>query len=186
MQTGRILDMKKQIDVFEHTGEILKGLRQGVLITSKSEDKVNSMTISWGMLGIEWGKPVFITVIREGRFTRELLENNGEFTVNIPLDDSQKKALGFCGSKSGRDTDKIKELNLTLEEPESISVPGIREFPLTLECRIVYKQLQDIHAMDEETIEKFYPQNVDSSFTGSNRDVHVAYYGEIVNAYVIE
>ena len=61
---------------------------------------------------------------------------------NIPLDDSQKKALGFCGSKSGRDTDKIKELNLTLEKPESISVPGIREFPLTLECRIVYKQLQ--------------------------------------------
>ena len=57
---------------------------------------------------------------------------------------------------------------------------------MTLECRIVYKQLQDIHAMDEETIEKFYPQNVDSSFTGSNCDVHVAYYGEIVNAYVIE
>ena len=85
--------MKKQIDVFEHTGEILKGLRQGVLITSKSEDKVNSMTISWGMLGIEWGKPVFITVIREGRFTRELLEKNGEFTVNIPLDDTRKKPL---------------------------------------------------------------------------------------------
>lgn len=40
--------MKKQIDVFEHTGEILQGLRNGVLITSKSEDKVNSMTISWG------------------------------------------------------------------------------------------------------------------------------------------
>ena len=54
------------------------------------------MTISWGMLGIEWGKPVFITVIREGRFTRELLEQNGEFTVNIPLDDSQKKFLAFA------------------------------------------------------------------------------------------
>lgn len=182
----RLMDMKKKIDVFEHTGEILKGVRNGVLITSKAGDKVNSMTISWGMMGIEWGKPVFITVIREGRFTREILEKNGEFTVNIPLDDSQKKALGFCGSKSGRDTDKIKELGLTLEEPESISVPGIREFPLTLECRVVYKQLQDIEAMDAETVEKFYPQNVDSTFTGSNRDVHVAYYGEIVNAYVIE
>ena len=178
--------MKKKIDLFEYTWEILKGVRSGVLVTSKAGDKVNSMTISWGMMGIEWGKPVFITVIREGRFTRELLEKNGEFTVNIPLDDSQKKILGFCGSKSGRDMDKIQELGLTLEEPEEISVPGIKELPLTLECRIIYKQKQDIAAMDKETVEKFYPQNVDSSFTGSNRDVHIAYYGEIVNAYVIQ
>ncbi len=178
--------MKKKIDLFEYTGEILKGVRSGVLVTSKAGDKVNSMTISWGMMGIEWGKPVFITVIREGRFTRELLEKNGEFTVNIPLDDSQKKILGFCGSKSGRDMNKIQELGLTLEEPEEISVPGIKELPLTLECRVIYKQKQDIAAMDKETVEKFYPQNVDSSFTGSNRDVHIAYYGEIVNAYVIQ
>lgn len=178
--------MKKKIDLFEYTGEILKGVRSGVLVTSKAGDKVNSMTISWGMMGIEWGKPVFITVIREGRFTRELLEKNGEFTVNIPLDDSQKKILGFCGSKSGRDMDKIQELGLTLEAPEEISVPGIKELPLTLECRVIYKQKQDIAAMDKETVEKFYPQNVDSSFTGSNRDVHIAYYGEIVNAYVIQ
>ena len=178
--------MKKKIDLFEYTGEILKGVRSGVLVTSKAGYKVNSMTISWGMMGIEWGKPVFITVIREGRFTRELLEKNGEFTVNIPLDDSQKKILGFCGSKSGRDMDKIQELGLTLEEPEEISVPGIKELPLTLECRVIYKQKQDIAAMDKETVEKFYPQNVDSSFTGSNRDVHIAYYGEIVNAYVIQ
>lgn len=178
--------MKKKIDLFEYTGEILKGVRSGVLVTSKAGDKVNSMTISWGMMGIEWGKPVFITVIREGRFTRELLEKNGEFTVNIPLDDSQKKILGFCGSKSGRDMDKIQELGLTLEEPEEISVPGIKELPLTLECRVIYKQKQDIAAMNKETVEKFYPQNVDSSFTGSNRDVHIAYYGEIVNAYVIQ
>lgn len=185
-QMRRITHMKKKIDIFEHTGEILKGVKSGVLITSKADDRVNSMTISWGMLGIEWGKPVFITVIREGRFSRELLDKNGEFTVNIPLDDSSKKILGFCGSKSGRDTDKIKELGLTLEDSEMISVPGIKELPLTLECRVVYKQKQDIDAMDEETIEKFYPQSVDSAFCGSNQDVHIAYYGEILNAYIIE
>lgn len=178
--------MKKKIDLFEHTEEILKGIKSGVLITSKAGENVNSMTISWGMLGIEWGKPVFITVIRESRFTRELLEKNGEFTVNIPLDNSAKQILGFCGSHSGRNTNKIKELGLTLENPETISVPGIKELPLTLECRIVYKQKQDIQAMETETIEKFYPQNVDSSFTGSNRDAHIAYYGEIVNAYLIQ
>lgn len=47
--------MKKKIDVFEYTGQILNGVKSGVLITSKSDERVNSMTISWGMLGIEWG-----------------------------------------------------------------------------------------------------------------------------------
>ena len=178
--------MKKKIDVFEHMGEILKGVKKGVLITGKADDRVNSMTISWGMAGIEWGKPVFITFIRESRFTRSLIEKNGEFTVNIPIDDSAKDILAFCGSKSGRDVDKAKELGLTYEEPEMISVPGIKKLPLTLECRVVYKQTQDTSAMTEENRDKFYPQNVDSLFTGSNRDTHVAYYGEIINAYVIE
>ncbi len=178
--------MKKTIDVYEHMGEILKGVKSGVLITGKADDKVNSMTISWGMVGIEWGKPIFVTFIRENRFTRSLIEKTGEFTVSIPIDDSAKKILGFCGSKSGRDIDKAKEIGLTYEEPEMTSVPGVKELPLTLECKVVYKQAQDMNAMTEENKAKFYPQDVDSLFTGSNKDTHVAYYGEIVNAYVIE
>ena len=166
--------MKKKIDVFEHMGEILNGVKNGVLITGKADGRVNSMTISWGMVGVEWGKPVFITFVRESRFTRSLLEKNGEFTVNIPLDDSAKKILGYCGAKSGRDVDKAKEIGLTYE------------LPLTLECKVVYKQTQDTEAMTEENREKFYPQNVESSFSGANRDTHIAYYGEIVDAYVIE
>ena len=178
--------MKKKIDLFEHMGAILNGVKNGVLITSKADDRVNSMTISWGTVGVEWGKPIFVTFIRENRFTRNLLEKNGEFTVNIPIDDSAKKILGFCGSKSGRDIDKAKEIGLTYEDPEMISVPGVKELPLTLECKVVYKQKQDMAAMTEENRAKFYPQDVDSLSTGANKDTHVAYYGEIVNAYVIE
>lgn len=177
--------MKEKIDIFENMGEILKGVKSGVLITGKAGDRVNSMTISWGMTGIEWGKPIFVTFIRENRFTRSLLEENGEFTVSIPVDDSAKKILGFCGSKSGRDVDKARELGFTYVEPEMVSTPGIKELPLTLECKVLYKQKQDISIMSEEMKEKFYPQNVDSSFTGSNRDAHIAYYAEIVNAYLI-
>ena len=82
--------------------------------------------------------------------------------------------------------DKAKEIGLTYEEPEMTSVPGVKELPLTLECKVVYKQAQDMNAMTKENKAKFYPQDVDSLFTGSNKDTHVAYYGEIVNAYVIE
>lgn len=177
--------MKRQIEIFDYANDILKAVEKGALLTTKVDDKVNSMTIAWGTLGVEWNKPIFIAFVRENRFTKQQLEENGEFTVNIPYGEFDKKILGFCGSKSGRDTDKIKELNLTLEKPNVISVPGIKEFPLTLECKIIHKQKQDENQITEENKNRFYPQEVDSLFHGGNKDYHVAYYGEIVDAYII-
>lgn len=147
---------------------------------------MNSMTISWGMLGIEWAKPIFTIFVRENRFTKEQLEQNPEFTINIPYGVFDKKILGVCGIKTGRSTDKINDLNLMLETPNVISVPGIKELPLTLECRVIYKKKQDSQSITEENKTKFYPQDVDSSFHGANKDYHTAYYGEIVSAYIIE
>lgn len=178
--------MKKEIEVFDYTNDIMKALKTGVLLTTKADDKVNSMTISWGTLGIEWSRPIFTVFVRENRFTKFQLEKNPEFTINIPYGDFDKKILGVCGTKSGHSTDKIKELNLTLETPNTVSVPGIRELPLTLECRVVYKQKQDEHEITEEYRNAFYPQDVDSSFHGANKDFHTAYYGEILSAYMIE
>ena len=178
--------MKKEIEVFDYANEIMKALKTGVLLTTKADGKVNSMTISWGTLGIEWSKPIFTVFVRENRFTKLQLEKNPEFTINIPHGTFDKKILGICGTKSGHTMDKIKELNLTLETPDKISVPAIKELPLTLECRLVYKQKQDAHEITEENKKTFYPQDVDSSFHGANKDFHTAYYGEIVSAYIIE
>ena len=86
------------------------------------------------------------------------------------------KILGVCGTKSGRDTDKIKELNLTLEEGMTVSVPAIKELPLTLECKVIYKQDQDPNAVNEENTARYYPEG----------DYHTAYYGQIMAAYIIE
>jgi flavin reductase (DIM6/NTAB) family NADH-FMN oxidoreductase RutF len=178
--------MKKEIDVFEYASEIIGAVKNGVLLTTKSGNKVNSMTISWGTLGIEWAKPIFTVFVRENRFTRQQLEENPEFTINIPYGEYDKKILGFCGTKSGRNVDKIKEINLTLENPEVISVPAIKELPLTLECKVVYKQMQDKNAIPEDIKKENYPQDVDSSAPLENKDYHVAYYGEIVKAYIVE
>lgn len=178
--------MKKEIQVFDYASEIMKAVKTGVLLTTKSDNKVNSMTISWGTLGIEWGKPIFTVFVRENRFTKEQLDKNPEFTINIPMGEFNKKILGFCGTKSGYNIDKISELNLTLESPDKISVPAIKELPLTLECNVVYKQEQDRNEICEETKKVFYPQDVDSSYHGANKDFHTAYYGEIVSAYIVE
>ena len=75
---------KKKIDVFDYANKIIRGIKESVLLTTKAEGRINAMTISWGMLGIEWGVPVFTTFVREGRFTREQLDRNDEFTINIP------------------------------------------------------------------------------------------------------
>ena len=172
--------MKRSIDVLENATEIMKAVNNGVLLTTKNGKRVNSMTISWGTLGIEWGKPLFTTFVRQHRFTKEFLDATGEFTVNIPVGEYNKQIIAVCGSKSGRDIDKIAELGLTLEEPEAVSVPGIRELPLTLECKVRYVQDQDLKLLNSENVEKWYPE--EDGF----RDFHTAYVAEIVAAYVIE
>lgn len=178
--------MKKMIGPFDYAGHIAESMKRGILLTTKLDGKVNTMTIGWGTIGVEWGKPIFIAYVRESRHTYTMLEGNGEFTVNIPMGDVDGKILGFCGTRSGRDTDKFAELGLIQEAPEVISVPGIRQLPLTLECRVIYKQEQDLSRLPEDILARYYPQNVDGSAPGANRDRHVAYYGEIVSAYIIE
>ncbi len=177
--------MKKDIDVFDYASTIIKNLKKGILVTTKHNDKVNSMTISWGMLGIEWQTNIFIIFVRENRFTKHLLDSSLEFTVNMPNGDFNKKILTVCGTKSGRDIDKMNELGLTLVEPSVISTPAIKELPFTLECRVLYKKEQDKEAIPDYIKTKIYPQDVDSRFHGANKDYHTAYYAEIVAAYII-
>lgn len=177
--------MKKEIDVFDYAGHICKEMKKGILLTSKAGDTLNTMTIGWGMLGIEWGKPIFIALVRESRFTKHLIEESGEFTVNIPYGDVDSKILGFCGTKSGRNVDKFAELGLTPEEPAVINTPGIRQLPLTLECKVLYTQAQELSAIPQDILDRYYPQDVDGTAPGKNRDYHIAYYGEIVSAYLI-
>ena len=170
--------MKKFVDAFDYAGHICKALPRGILMTTAAEGKVNTMTIGWGTIGIEWGKPIFIAFVRDSRYTKELLDKNGEFTINVPMGDIDKKILGYCGTKSGRDTDKIADLGLTLENGEKVSVPGIKELPLTLECKVIYRQWQEENRLPADLYERYYP--------GPVGDYHTAFYGEIVSAYVIE
>ena len=173
--------MKRKIALWDEAGYILDQLGKGVLLTAAADGKVNTMTIAWGALGIQWKKPVFIAFVRESRYTKEFLDKNPEFTVNIPYGQYDKSILSICGTRSGRDIDKIQELGLTLEESETVSVPGIRQLPLTLECKIIYRQAQDPGEITPENTARYYPK--DQNGTG---DYHTAYYGEVTAAYIIE
>ena len=167
------------IDAFDEFGS------KWALVTAGSMDNHNSMTVSWGGVGCLWGKPVATVYIRPNRHTYGYFEENEYFTVSFYPED-YKKALGVMGSKSGRDMDKIKELGLHLVESDVVAVPGIKELPLTIECKVIYKQKQDLSAVPADILARYYPEIPGADFAGETRDFHYAYYGEIVGAYLIE
>lgn len=174
--------MKKEINAFEYASQIRDAMQHGgILLTTKAGEKVNTMTIGWGTLGVEWKKPIFTAYVRESRFTRQMLEKNGEFTINVPLNGSCSiEKLTYCGRNSGREEDKIQKMGFHLVDADTVSVPAIRELPLTLECRVLFTQLQDPAALPQDIQDAFYPVK------DGKQDAHVAFYAEILKAYILE
>ena len=165
------------VDALACADTIAQTLRKGAFLTTAHEGKVNSMVIGWGHIGRIWELPVFVAYVRRNRYTRELLDANGEFTVNVPVRGFEPHAFSVCGTRSGRDMDKISEAGLTLVEAEKISVPAVLEYPLTMECRVLYRDEQHADRLPEEIRRRFYSMEADD---------HIAYYGEIVSAYMLE
>ncbi|WP_085829653.1 flavin reductase family protein [Collinsella vaginalis] len=177
--------MKETVDVTEYAGLIAKALPKGILLNTKNE-KFNSMVIGWGGLGTTWSRPTFTVLVRENRYTKAPLDATGEFTISVPLEKPIPLITKVCGVQSGHDVDKVEAAHLTLVEPEVVSVPAIKEYPLTLECKVLYAQPLDLSKLPDDIREKMYPQDVDGSYHGANRDAHTVYVGEIVASYLIK
>ncbi|WP_291573535.1 flavin reductase family protein [Clostridium sp. UBA4548] len=146
----------------------------GAFLTVKEGDRVNTMTISWGNIGFEWRRPIFTVLVRESRYTFDLIEKAESFTVSVPVNNNLRKELGFFGSKSGRDMDKFKECNLELAPSKAVKTPIIAgENMVHYECKIVYKQAMDPSLLSKSIQEECY----------DGGDYHTIYYGEIVESY---
>lgn len=143
-----------------------------MLVTAGDEKGWNTMTASWGFMGVMWGKNVATAVIRPQRYTKEFIDNSEYFTLSF-FDESQKPALSYCGAKSGRDVDKAKETGLN-----PISVDGTTSFEqakLIIVCKIMYAQeMNEESFVDKSADEKWY----------KDKDYHVQYIGEITAVYV--
>lgn len=163
----------KEITYNEYAHEALARLSKGAFLTTAHDGKHNTMTISWGSIGFIWGKPVMTVMIRPSRFTYGLIEASGEFTVSIPRKDLAK-ALGICGSKSGRDVTKPEAAGLELKSVPAVATPVIADCGLHFACKVVYKQPLDLTAFTPEYRTKWY----------GNGDEHKVYYAEIIAAYL--
>ena len=164
--------MSHQIPYNEYAAKALQILSKGAFLTTASAGKTNTMTIAWGNIGFMWGQPIFTVMVRPSRYTHQLLEESGNFTVSIPLRDMQQP-LGICGSKSGRDTEKIALAGLKLLPGQKIDTPVIAGCGLHYECKVVYKQAMVQEALAPELAAKWYAAG----------DYHTLYYGQILTCY---
>ena len=151
--------------------------QQWMLVTAGKENHFNTMTASWGGLGFLWNKPVAFVFVRPERYTFEFMEEYGMFTLSF-MGSEYRKALALCGSKSGRDTDKVAEAGLKplTSEQGNVWFDGAE---IVLECRTLYADfLKSDQFTDDSPLEKWYGEH--------EGGLHKMYVAEIVNAWIKE
>lgn len=154
-----------------HLNPFTKIGKEWMLITAGNEESFNTMTASWGGLGVLWNKDVAFTFIRPSRYTFEFTENEEYFSLCF-FPEEYRNALMFCGRNSGRDCDKIKETGLT---PKFIDgVPCFEEASLVLICKKMYAQEMNSSCAYGDVVKTHY---------GENEPYHTFYVGEIVKAF---
>jgi len=152
----------------EITGNVFTRLnKQWMLITSERDSEVNAMTASWGGFGVIWNMPVAYVLVRPQRYTFELMEASDRFGLSF-LTEQYRAALQVCGTKSGRERDKLKAVGLTTRRLDGATV--IEQAELVISCKKLYSQfLADAGFVRRELLQIHYPGN----------DLHKLYIGEI-------
>ncbi len=139
-----------------------------MLITAGTLESWNTMTASWGGLGVLWSKPVAFCFIRPPRHTYRFMERHGTFSLSF-FEEKYRDALTLCGTKSGRDVDKAKETGLTPVAGNEGTV-HFKQARLVLECRKLYFHDIDPARFLDQSIEENYPK----------KDYHRMYIGEVM------
>lgn len=162
----RAVDVKElSLNPFAAVGD------EWMLITAGTKENCNTMTASWGGLGVLWHKNVATVYIRPQRYTKKFVDEQEYFTLTF-FGDAHRDALALCGSKSGRDMDKIAACGFTVAEA-SCGAPYFEEARLVLVCRKLYEDtLKPEQFLDPACDTDCYP----------NRDHHTFYIAEIVEA----
>lgn len=137
------------------------------LVCAGTKESANTMTISWGGVGVLWGKNVAFIFIRDSRFTKEFIDNTDFFSISF-MGKNYREALNYCGSHSGREGDKVAKSGLTWNYKHSI--PFIDEGDLILLCNKMASVKITKDSFLVPGIEKWYQDS----------DFHTMYVGEII------
>ena len=158
-----------EIDIRDVKKNMLKAISdEWMLISAGNEEKSNMMTASWGLIGELWFRDVAVCFIRPQRYTLNFVEENETFALSF-FGTEQKQALSFCGSKSGKDYDKLKETGLT--PVYSDGTVYYEEAKLVLICKkIAVSEVKPEQILEKSIIDRCYPE----------KDFHKIFVGEII------
>ena len=131
--------------------------------------RFNVMTVGWGGFGVMWSKPVAIVAVRPSRYTYSFMEGQPDFTL-CAFPPALQEKLNFCGSKSGREVDKVAACGFTPRASEKVAAPGMEEADLILECRKIY--------FEDCAPARFLDPSIEDNYGGAN--YHRLYTGEIL------
>jgi flavin reductase (DIM6/NTAB) family NADH-FMN oxidoreductase RutF len=142
-----------------------------MLVTAGKKDDFNTMTASWGGLGVLWNKNVSFIFIRPVRYTYQFIEKSDTYTLSF-FEQRYKHVLNLCGTKSGRDCNKIEEAGISPAETASGSI-YFTEARLVIECRKIYYQDLNPDNFLDPAIAPNYPE----------KDYHRMYVGEVISGH---
>lgn len=164
----------KQVSLQDHMPEALAAFQaNNALLTAGDQTKCNTMTIGWCQLGRLWNQPVCTVYVRPERYTYQFMENQDTFSVAV-LSKEQKDTMHLCGTKSGRELDKIRACGLTLQYGAE-NTPFFEEADWALVCRKLYQQdLDPAGVLSQSVIEPFY---------GKSGGWHRVYVGEVLEIW---
>ncbi len=165
----------KQIAIQELTDNFIESIgKEWMLVTAGHIGSFNTMTASWGGVGFIWNKPVVFVFIHPERYTYEFTEKNEHLTLSF-LGEENKAIHKICGSRSGRDTDKVAETGLK-PLPTKRGNVIYEQGRLQLECHILYKQsLEKDNFLSKELYQRWYENG--------HGNLHQMYVAEIVDAW---
>lgn len=143
------------------------------LITAGNQNGFNTMTASWGQMGVLWNKNIITIFVRPQRYTHEFMEEFDNFTVSFYGED-MREALTYCGRHSGRDEDKVKACGLTPISNQETTY--FKDAKLVFKCKKIYK--------DEIRPNNFIDSSIDNQYP--NEDYHTVYIGEITQILINE
>ncbi len=138
----------------------------------------NPMTIGWCQFGVVFGRPICTVMVRRSRYTHELIENNGVFTVSVPHPGAMREELAYCGSHSGRDGEKCKQLGMRTLPARAGGAEALSGCAMHFECRVVFKTESDLADMDPSILRRYY-----KGLPNAAGDPHTFYFGEILASY---
>ncbi len=115
-------------------GNLLYPLPAVLVTVADREGRTNIITVAWTGT-VCTNPPMTYISVRPERYSYHMLRETGEFVLNLTTE-ALAYATDFCGVRSGKDCDKFKELGLSRDISEQVSVPGIKESPVSIECRV--------------------------------------------------